>query len=59
MGLGEDTSDQWFEIYDQYLKDAHHHLISEKPDTLLPVAEECYNLLFASIKIENHLNPND
>ena len=55
MGLGEETSDQWFEIYDQYLKDAHTHPISEKADSLLPVAEECYNLLCASIKIENRL----
>lgn len=59
MGLGEDTSDQWFDIYDSYLKEAHTHPISDSPDSLLLVAEECYNLLCASIRIENHLNPND
>ena len=59
MGLGEDTSDQWFDIYERYLKDAHTHPISDSPDSFMPIAEECYNLLCASIKIENHLNPND
>jgi len=59
MGLGEDSPDQWFELYDQYLKDAHLQPISGSPKSLLPLAEECYDLLCASIKIENHLNPKD
>lgn len=59
MGLGEDTPEQWFDIYDRYLKDAHLQPISGSPNSLLALAEECYDLLYASIKIENHLAPKD
>ena len=59
MGVGDSTSDRWFSIYDGYLRNAHTHPISDSHDSLLPIAEECYHLLCASIKIENHLNSND
>ena len=59
MGITGDIPDQWFAIYDHYLENAHRHEVSSEADSLLPIAEECYNLLRASIKIENHLNPND
>ena len=57
MGVQDNQSDQWFEIYDSFLENAHQHPISDSSDHLLSVAEECYELLCASIKIESHLNP--
>ncbi|GAB5527487.1 MAG: hypothetical protein Roseis2KO_53590 [Roseivirga sp.] len=59
MGLGEDTYDHWFDIYDGFLIGAHKHPISSSPENLFSVAEECYDLLCASIKVENHLNRKD
>jgi hypothetical protein len=56
MGLGEETYDQWFDIYEGFLIDAHKYPISGSPDNLLSVAEKCYELLCASIRIENHMN---
>lgn len=56
MDLCDETPDQRFEIYDLYLKDSQLKPISGSPKSLLPLAEECYDLLYASIKIENHLN---
>lgn len=54
MGLPEKAHPQWFDIYDRFLIDAHLHPIT---DSLLSTAEECYELLCASTKIERHFNP--
>ncbi|MCE7996342.1 MAG: hypothetical protein HEP71_30465 [Roseivirga sp.] len=59
MGIEESRSDQWFAIYDTFLENAHKHPISDNPNHLLTVAQECYDLLCACIKIESHLNPKD
>ncbi len=56
MGLGKEPFEEWFDIYDSFVLNAHLHSISEEPDHLLLVAEECYELLCASIKLKHHLN---
>ena len=59
MWLGETASERWFQIYDHYLQQAHKHPISGKPDSLLALATECYNMLLAYAEIESHLSPGD
>ncbi|MCB0760342.1 MAG: hypothetical protein KDC12_02380 [Flavobacteriales bacterium] len=59
IGIGDETSHQWFDIYDRYLKYAHTYPISDQPYSLLTAAEEGYNLMCAIISIENYLIPND
>lgn len=56
MGLGEEIPNQWFDIYDGYVLNAHLHPVSSDPDHLLAVAEECYEVLAACVKVEKHLN---
>jgi len=56
MGLGNEPDEEWFEIYDNFLLNAHKHPVSDHPDSLQSVAEECYALLCASVKVKNHLN---
>lgn len=56
MGLGEEIPDPWFDIYDGYVLNAHLHPVSSEPDHLLSVAEECYDLLAACVKVEKHLS---
>lgn len=59
MGLGTQAPDQWLDIYDRFLEDAHKQPLSDSPDSLIPIAQECYDLLCASIKIEDLLNPEE
>ncbi|MEO1052242.1 MAG: hypothetical protein AAFX87_16535 [Bacteroidota bacterium] len=56
MGLGKGKSDIWFDVYCRFLQEAHQHPMSNGLDELLPVAEECYEMLLACSKIERHLS---
>ena len=56
MGLGEEIHQQWFDIYDDFLLNAHQHPISNGTDCMRSQAEACYELLCASVKLKNHLN---
>jgi hypothetical protein len=55
MGIDGEIPEQWFAIYDRYLEGAHKHPVTSEADSLLPVAEECYNMLYACANIRNHL----
>lgn len=55
MGLGKQPCQEWFDIYDSFLLNAHCHAVSEDSDHLLIVAEECYELLCASVKVKGYL----
>ena len=56
MGLGKEPFEEWFDIYDTFLLNAHSHSVSGDSDHLLIVAEECYALLCASVKVRHHLS---
>ncbi len=55
MGIGKEPDQEWFDIYDGFLLKAHTHAVAQKRDQLRPVAEECYELLCASVKVKRHL----
>lgn len=55
MGIGKEPDQEWFDIYDGFLLKAHTHAIAQERDQLRPVAEECYELLCASVKLKRHL----
>ena len=59
MGLGEEIHQQWFDIYDDFLLNAHQHPISSNSNCLRSQAKACYELLLASVKLKNHMNPTD
>ena len=56
MGLGKEPDQEWFDIYDSFLLNAHAHAISEEPDHWHSMAEDCYELLCASVKVRGYLS---
>ncbi|PCJ94926.1 MAG: hypothetical protein COA50_11125 [Flavobacteriaceae bacterium] len=50
--------DHWAAIYGSFLDEAHKHPISNLAEELKPLAEKCYDMLFACTEIENQLNSN-
>ena len=54
MGI-EEPDQEWFDIYDSFLLNAHKHAISEEEGHWRGMAEECYELLCASVKLRKHL----
>lgn len=60
MGVKDSkTSDRWFTIYDKYLQQANRHEVTSRGENLLPIAEECYNLLKACLDTEKLLGAQD
>ena len=56
MGLGKEPGQEWFDIYDSFLLNAHEHAISEEADHWQSMAEDCYELLCASVKVKGYLS---
>ena len=55
MGLGKEPHQEWFDIYDDFLLNAHVHAVSEEKGHWRGMAEECYELLCASVKLKGYL----
>lgn len=47
-----EVTDQWVEVYFSFLEKAFNYPITECGNELLPLADECYDLLLACQKIE-------
>ncbi|MBN4062176.1 hypothetical protein JYU20_03155 [Bacteroidales bacterium AH-315-I05] len=51
-----EVSNQWEETYISFLEQAVEYKISDRAEELLPLAEECYNLLVACQNIESRIS---
>jgi len=51
-----DASDQWAKTYFSFLEQAAEYEVANNAENLLPLAEECFNLLLACQHIEQRVS---